>query len=330
MESIRWGVLGTAKIAIQKVIPAMQAGTYTTVTAISSRDKQKAREAAEGLGIPKHYGSYDDLLDDPEIDAIYIPLPNHLHVPWTIKALEAGKHVLCEKPIALDADEAEELLEASRNYPELKVMEAFMYRFHPQWVKAKELVQSQQIGELQAVEVFFSYYNTDPNNIRNKANMGGGALMDIGCYGVNASRFLFEQEAGDIQARMKKDPKLKIDHLSSAILEFGDKLATFTCSTQMEAHQQINIHGTQGRISMPLPFNPPPDKSVRITLHNDSELEAMEFHASNHYTIQGDLFSKAILENSEVPLPLEDSHANMKVIDAIRRSAISREHHEAL
>lgn len=326
METIRWGVLGTAKIAVEKVIPAMQAGTHTTVEAISSRSSVKAEKTAKKLNITTSYGSYDELLDDPEIDAVYIPLPNHLHVPWTIKALEAGKHVLCEKPIALDADEAEELLEISKKYPELKVMEAFMYRFHPQWTKVKELIQMKEIGEVQAVEAFFSYYNTDPNNIRNKPNMGGGALMDIGCYGINVSRFIFDEEPDEVYGRMKKDPEFKVDFLTSAILEFGDKLATFSCSTQAEPHQQVNIHGSEGRISIPLPFNPSPDSSTRIILHKNSELTTMKFHPVNHYTLQGDLFSRAILEHSEVLLPLEDSHANMKVIDSLRRSAISKQH----
>src|SRR5438270_1814538 len=193
-KKIRWGVLGVAKIATVKVIPAMQRGSLSEVTAIASRDPAKAAQAAEELGIPRHYGSYEELLADPEIDAIYNPLPNHLHVPWSIKAIEAGKHVLCEKPIGLSAAQGQELVDAAARHPQLKVMEAFMYRHHPQWVRAKEIVAQGGVGELRTVQSFFSYYNDDPANIRNMADIGGGGLMDIGCYNISLSRFILGAE----------------------------------------------------------------------------------------------------------------------------------------
>ncbi|WP_445664662.1 Gfo/Idh/MocA family protein [Fodinibius sp. AD559] len=326
MDKIRWGVLGTANIAVEKVIPAIKEDKHSLIEAISSRSKEKAERTAKKLSIPKFYGSYDELLDDSDIDAVYIPLPNHLHLPWSVKALEAGKHVLCEKPIAMDADETEKLLSVAEKYPDLKVMEAFMYRHHPQWEKAYELVHNREIGNLQTIEIFFSYYNTDPDDIRNQVETGGGALMDIGCYAISLSRFLFEREPTDIHSRMKKDDDLKVDYLTSAIMDFQKGTATFTCSTQSSSHQHVHICGTEGRIFMPLPFSPPIDRSSRIFLHSGSDEKVMKFPVENQFVIQSELFAKAILYDREVPISLEDSHANMKAIDMVRRSAISREH----
>ncbi|MDX1672071.1 MAG: Gfo/Idh/MocA family oxidoreductase [Balneolaceae bacterium] len=329
MKTVHWGVLGTAKIAVEKVIPAMQQGEYTFMEGIASRDEARAEKAANELEIPKSYGSYDELLKDQEIDAVYIPLPNHLHLPWSLKALEAGKHVLCEKPIALDADQAEELMRAAENYPDLKVMEAYMYRHHPQWKKVRELVQDGMIGDLQTIDTFFSYYNADPDDIRNQPQMGGGALMDIGCYPLSLSRFLFEEEPEQIYARMRKDPHLKIDYLTSAIMEFEQGTSTFTVSTQAARHQQVDIYGTKGRISLPLPFNPPTDHASRIFLHQGPDMEVLEFPVCNQYTIQGDLFSRVIRDEFEIPITLEDSHATMRAIDAVRHSAATKQHDES-
>lgn len=326
MDKVRWGILGTANIAVEKVIPAIKEDKYSLIEAISSRSKKKAETTAKELSIPKFYGSYDELLKDPDIDAVYIPLPNHLHMPWSIKALEAGKHVLCEKPIAMDADEVEKLMDTAEKHSDLKVMEAFMYRHHPQWEKTYQLVHNKEIGKLQSIEIFFSYYNTDPDDIRNQVEMGGGALMDIGCYAISLSRFLFEREPTDIYSRMKKDDDLKVDYLTSTIMDFEKGISTFTCSTQTSPHQHVQIYGTKGRIFMPLPFTPPTDHPSRIFLHIDSEKKVLEFPVENQFMIQSELFAKAILYDREVPISLEDSHANMKAIDMVRRSAITVQH----
>jgi predicted dehydrogenase len=323
MSKVRWGVLSTGDIAISKVIPAMQEGKYIQVTAIASRNLEKAKVAATQLGIPKAYGSYEELLADPDIDAIYNPLPNHLHVPWSIKALEAGKHVLCEKPIAMTYVEAQRLADAAKRYPHLKVMEAFMYRFHPQWQQARQMVIDGRIGELRTIQSFFSYYLVDPNNIRNIAEVGGGGMLDIGCYTVSLARFIFDAEPERVCAILEYDPRLNTDRLASAIMDFGRGTSTFTCSTQLEPYQRVNIFGTTGRIEIEIPFNAPPDQPCKIWYQHGNEIEEILFDICNQYTIQGDLFSQAVLNNTSVPTPIEDAVANMKVIEAIILSAKS-------
>src|SRR5262245_39611191 len=254
MPKVRWGVLSTANIGTQKVLPAMQRGQYCEIAAIASRDLAKAQAAAARLGIPKAYGSYEELLADPEIDAVYNPMPNHLHVPWSIKALEAGKHVLCEKPIALSSAQAQELVDAAKQYPALKVMEAFMYRHHPQWQRTKAIVSVGGIGSLRTIHSFFSYYNDDPTNIRNQSDIGGGGLMDIGCYNISLSRFIFGGEPQRVCGIVEYDPQLKTDRLASGMLDFGTGTATFTCSTQLANYQRVHIFGDKGRIEIEIPF----------------------------------------------------------------------------
>lgn len=323
MRKIHWGVISTASIALVEVIPAMQKGEYSQVEAIASRSREKAQEAARQLGIPKAYGSYAELLADPEIEAVYIPLPNHLHVPWSIKALEAGKHVLCEKPLGLDAGDAHRLLEASRRYPRLKVMEAFMYRHHPQWKLAQQLIKNGEIGELHSIHTFFNYYLPDPANIRNMADIGGGGLLDVGCYAVSLSRLMFESEPLRTFAAIQLDPQFKTDRLVTGILEFDTGIATFTCATQLFDFQRVSILGTRGQAELEIPFNPPVDKPSRLILHNTSGRREFELDICDQFTIQGDLFSKAILEDTPVPTPLEDAVANMAVIDTLFESARS-------
>lgn len=324
-NKIRWGVLGAAKIALKKVIPGMQAGTHCDISAIASRTLDKAESAAAALNIRNAYGSYEELLADPEIDAIYNPLPNHLHVPWSIKAAQAGKHVLCEKPIGLSAAEAQSLIDV-RDRTGVKIGEAFMVRTHPLWLRARELVSNGTIGDLRAILSVFSYFNADPENIRNQADIGGGAIMDIGCYPITMSRFLFGAEPFRVAGLLDRDPRMQIDRLSSAMLDFGSGHALFTCSTQLVPFQQMQILGTKGRIDLEIPYNIPPDKPSRLLLDDGSELgggsaKAENFPVLDQYTIQGDLFSEAILTNGEVPVPLEDSLANMRVIEAVFRSA---------
>ena len=323
MDKVRWGIMSTAEIGATKVIPAMQRSRHCDIQAVASLSLKKAKALATKLRIPKMFGSYEELLDCAEIDAVYIPLPNYLHVPWSIKALEAGKHVLCEKPIALSATEAQKLLDSSQKHPKLKIMEAFMYRHHPQWQKARDLVASGEIGSLQTIQSFFSYYNTDPNNIRNMADIGGGGLMDIGCYTISLARFIFGAEPQKICGLMEYDPKLDVDRLTSAILDFGRGTSTFTCSTQLVPYQRVNIFGTEGRIEIEIPFNAPPDQPCRMWCQTQDQTEEISFPICDQYTIQGDLLSKAILNDTNVPTPLEDAVANMKVIDAIVQSAKS-------
>jgi predicted dehydrogenase len=320
-RKVRWGVLSTAHIGTGKVIPAMQRCTYGEVAAIASRDPVRGRQVADRLGIPTVYGSYEELLADQTLDAIYNPLPNHLHVPWTIKALEAGKHVLCEKPIALTADEAAHLAAVAGAHPDLKVMEAFMYRHHPQWQRARQLVTEGAIGRLQTIQTFFSYYLDDPTNIRNRADIGGGALMDIGCYAISLARFVFDAEPARVCGLMERDPQFGTDRLVSAILDFGEGTATFTCGTQLTSYQRVNIFGSTGRVEIEIPFNAPPDRPCKIWHQHGDDVTEITLDICDQYTIQADLFARAVLDGTAVPTPLTDAVANMRVIDAVVESA---------
>ena len=324
-KKLRWGVLSTASIGIRKVLPGMQHGQYTTVDAIASRDLSKAQAAAAKLGIPKAYGSYEELLADPEIDAIYNPLPNQMHVPWSAKAAEAGKHVLCEKPISLTVAEAKTLLDV-RARTGVKIGEAFMIRSYTQWLRVGELLRSGRIGQLRSVAGFFSYFNNDPSNIRNHIESGGGALLDIGCYCIQAARYGFGAEPRRVVGLIDRDPNFKTDRLTSAMLDFEAGHAIFTCSTQMVPYQKVLFFGTTGRIEMQIPFNAPIDRPTRILIDETGELfgsgiKVEEFAMADQYTMQGDAFSRAVLEGGEVPVPLEEAIANMAVIEAIFRSA---------
>jgi predicted dehydrogenase len=324
-KKVRWGVLSTANIGIKKVLPGMQLGQYSTVTAIASRDLAKAEVAAEALGIAKAYGSYEALLADPDVDAIYNPLPNQLHVPWTAKAAEAGKHVLCEKPLSLTVAEAETLLEV-RKRTGVKIGEAFMIRSFPQWLRLRELLEEGRIGELRSVIGAFSYFNDDPKNIRNQVDAGGGALYDIGCYCIHVSRYAFHAQPTRVSGLIERDPAMHIDRLTSALLEFPGGQAIFTCSTQLVPYQRMQFLGTRGRIEIEIPFNAPKDRPTRLFIDGTGDLfgdgtTTEEFPTADQYTVQGDAFSKAILEGKEVPVPLEDAIGNMAVIEAVFRSA---------
>ena len=327
MAKIRWGVLGAAKIARTKVIPAMQRAQEGEVTALASRSLETARSAAATLGIAKAYGSYEELLADPDLDAVYIPLPNHLHVPWSIKAAEAGKHVLCEKPIALSADEARTLV-AARDRTGVLIQEAFMVRTHPQWLAVRDEVRGGRLGELRAIQMAFSYFNRDPKNVRNQADIGGGALMDIGCYPIVLSRFLFEAEPVRVIASIDRDPEFGTDRLTSALLEFERGQSAFTCSTQLVPYQRTQVLGTRGRIEVEIPVNAPPDRPCRIFFDDGRDafgtgVETRSFAICDQYALQADEMSRAIREGGAPSIPLEDSVANMRVIDALVRSARS-------
>ncbi len=326
-DKLRFGVLSTANIGIKKVIPAMQRSERTTVTAIASRDLAKAREAAAALGIPKAYDSYEEMLADPEIDAIYNPLPNQLHVPWTAKAAAAGKHVLCEKPLSMTVAEAKSLLEV-RARTGVKLGEAFMIRSFHQWLRLRALLDAGEIGELLAVTGVFSYFNVNPENIRNRVETGGGGVYDIGCYLIHTARYAFGREPRRVVALVERDRKLGTDRLASALLDFAGGHATFTCSTQMIPYQKVNFLGARGRIEIEIPFNAPTDRPTRLFIDATGDLSGSgmreeTFPVGDQYTIQGDAFAKAVLEGGEVPVPLEDSIGNMAVIEAIFRSADS-------
>jgi predicted dehydrogenase len=324
-RKVSWGVLGAAKIGLDKVLPAMQRGEVAHVDAIASRDLAKARAAAKSLGIARAYGSYEELLADPTIEAIYNPLPNELHVPWTIRALEAGKHVLSEKPIALDASEAQALVAARTRTGKL-VAEAFMVRHHPQWRRAREIARSGAIGEVRAIQTFFAYRLLDADNIRNKPP-GGGALYDIGCYAILTARFVFGAEPTRVVASLDIDPKFGTDRLTSALIEFpGGRHLTFTSATQIQDFQRVTIVGEAGRVEVAVPFNALIDRPMRITIDSGADLvgggaRIEEFPVCDQYTLQGDAFSRAILGEAPLEFPIEDAIANMRVIDAAFRSA---------
>jgi predicted dehydrogenase len=327
-KKVQWGVLSTASIGVRKVIPAMQQGEWSEIAAIASREPGKAEEVAKNLGIAKAHGSYEALLGDPAIEAIYIPLPNHLHVPWSIKAAEAGKHVLCEKPISLTVAEARTLL-AVRDRTGVKIGEAFMVKTHPQWLRTLELVRSGRIGELRAISGIFSYFNRDAKNVRNVPEWGGGGLMDIGCYTIITSRFIFGEEPTRVIGLIERDPEFKTDRLASALLDFPSGQATFTCSTQLVPYQCMQFFGTKGRIEIEIPFNAPVEKETQIFIDDGRDIFGGGVTSEivpicNQYTIQGDVFSRAIRGEGEVPSSIEDAIKNMAVIEALFRSEKTR------
>jgi predicted dehydrogenase len=324
-KKVKWGVLSTAAIGVRKVIPAMQLGDWSDVVAIASRDGKKAESIARKLRIPKTYWSYEELLADPEIEAVYNPLPNHLHVPWSIKAAEAGKHVLCEKPISLTVDEAKLLLDA-RDRANVKIGEAFMVRTHPQWLRTRELIHSGRIGELRSIVGVFSYFNRDAANIRNVLDWGGGGMYDIGCYPITTSRFIFGEEPSRVLGLLERDPDFNTDRLTSVILDFPSGQCVFTCSTQLVPYQRMQFLGIKGRIEIEIPFNAPNDRPCRIFIDDGrdvfgSGVVTESFPTCDQYTIQGDVFSRAVRGDGEVPVSLEDALCYMAVLEAVFRSA---------
>ena len=321
MKKLRWGILGTSKFAREKIIPAMRHCAHAEVTAVASRNGSKAERYAQEAKLERTFSSYEAMLADPDIDVVYNPLANHLHVPFSIQALRAGKNVLCEKPISITSSEAETLLEESYRHPRLKVMEAFMYRHHPQWQRTKQLILEGTIGDVRTIQSVFSYFNRDSSNIRNRSDVGGGAMLDIGCYCVSLSRFIFEDEPRRAKAVVDYDPEFGTDRKTSGMLEFEKGTSTFTCSTQIAPYQRVNIFGTDGRIELEIPFNAPPDKPTRIWLQREGRIEEIEFDVCDQYTIQADLFSLAVINDTPVPTPLEDAVANMRAIEAVMAAA---------
>jgi predicted dehydrogenase len=327
LQPVRWGVLGASRFALKVSLPGMRRGPLTRLAALASRDLEKARAAAQSVGIPTAYASYEELLADPNIDAVYNPLPNNLHVEWTARAARAGKHVLCEKPIALDAAAAETLVAVQRETGKL-IGEAFMVRSHPQWQQARAWVQSGRIGDLVSVQTAFSYFNRDAQNIRNKKDVGGGALYDIGCYALNTARFLFGREPVRAVAAVERDPDFGTDRLTSGVLDFGGAHLTFTVSTQAVPYQRVNAFGTKGRIEIEIPFNAPADRPCRIFLDDGSALgggsaQATSFPVVDQYHLQSEAFSRAIRTGGPIENSIEVAVGNMRAIDALFRSADS-------
>lgn len=322
-DPVRWGVLGTASIALRRVVPALQSAPFCDVVAIASREAARARAAADDLGIAAAHGSYDALLEDPEVEAVYIPLPNHLHVPWAVRAAEAGKHVLCEKPIGLDRSQAARLLE-TRDRTGILIGEAFMIRSHPQWIEVRKRVRKGDIGELRVVACHFSYYQDDLSDIRYRHEWGGGGLLDIGCYAVHIARWLFDAEPRRVVSLVERHTTEAVDILTSAVLDFGAGHATFTAGTLMVPYQRVQILGTRGRIEVEIPFNAPPDRPCRLYLDSGDllgeEIEQIRMDPVDQFAAQGEAFSRAIRGLGPVPVPLEDSVRNMAVLDALFRS----------
>jgi len=320
---LRWGILSTADIGRKKVIPAIQRGNRCNVVAIASREPGRAAAVAQELGIPRSLGSYEELLTDPEVDAVYIPLPNHMHKEWTLAAARAGKHVLCEKPLAMTSADAQTMVDACRDAG-VVLVEAFMYRLHPSWVAVRELVASGRIGRVSTIQSWFSYYNDDPSNIRNIRDVGGGALYDIGCYNVNLSRVLFGAEPTGVKATVVRDPAMGVDTLTSAILDFeGGRVATFTCSTRVETDQRVHVYGTRGRISIGIPFNIPPDRptEVYVTAGGDPpvapQTETLTFPSADPYTVEAEELAAIVLDGAQPSFPISDAVENLRVMEQI-------------
>jgi predicted dehydrogenase len=336
-KPVVWGVLGASHFALMATIPAMQQAPLVELKALASRSLDKAKQAAASVKVPRAYGSYEELIADPEIEAIYNPLPNNLHVPWSIKAARAGKHVLCEKPVAMTASEAEELAKVQRETGKL-VAEAFMVRYHPQWELVAELVQSGRIGEVRAVQTAFSYTNTDLGNIRNQKDVGGGALYDIGGYAINTARLVFGKEPQRVASVCARDPKSGCDSLTSALLDFGSGQASFVVGTQHVPYQRVHVFGTKGHLEVEIPFNAPNDRPCKVYVDDgfvggsdftvkessDDRREVLKAPVANHYTRQAQAFSEAIRSGKPIKNDMQSAVANMRVVDAIFRAADSQ------
>ncbi|HEY7023858.1 MAG TPA: Gfo/Idh/MocA family oxidoreductase [Candidatus Limnocylindrales bacterium] len=326
MEELRWGILSTADIGRKKVVPAMKKAKRNRIVAVASREPDRAAEYATEIGIPTVHPSYEALLADPDVDAVYIPLPNHLHAEWAMTAARAKKHVLCEKPLAMNAADAARMVAVAEQEGVI-LAEAFMYRLHPSWQKVREIVASGGIGRLSAVQSWFGYYNDDPQNIRNIVEAGGGALYDVGCYCVNLSRMLFDGEPHRVSGALVRDPALGVDILTSGMLEFDTGVATFTCSTRTETDQRVHIYGTSGRISIGIPFNIPPDRPTQIYVTSGGnppvapDTETIEFDTADPYTVQAEFFAAAVLDGTPMPFPASDAVGNMRVIDLLFETA---------
>ncbi len=325
-DKVRWGIISTANIGLARVLPGMLKSRKLEVRAIASRSLASAKKAARKLDIPVAYGSYDELFDDPDIEAVYNPLPNHLHVPLTMAAAARGKHVLCEKPIALDAHEAKKLKAAPDG---ILIAEAFMVRHHPQWHRARALVRDGKLGTVRAIQSLFSYYNVNPDNIRNMADIGGGAVYDIGCYPVVISRYIFGAEPVRVAALIDRDPTFGTDRLTSALIDFGEgRHLTLTVSTQLTPYQRVNIMGTRARLEIEIPFNAPQGGATTIYLDNgkklaDQSARATRIATCDQYQLQAEAFGRAVRGEEPLEFGVDDAILQARVLDAIFRAAKS-------
>lgn len=322
MKPVKLGILGVSGHFIKRTVLPLKKSSKVEIFAIASRDGDKATTAAQRFHIAKSYGSYEALLEDQEVEVVYIPLPNHLHAEWIRKSADAGKHILCEKPLTMNAGEAGEAVRYAAEKGVL-LMEAFMYRFQPQWIRAKEICDVGEIGSIVAVDTFFSYNNPDPKNIRNIAQYGGGALMDIGCYAISAPRFIFGYEPLRAISLVTQDELFATDKHTSAILDFGGPRASFTVSTQTFPYQKVHIHGTAGNIIVQVPFNTYVDVPAVITVTNSIGTRDIHFDPADQYGLQFDAFADAVRAGAPAPTPPDDAINNMKAIDAVFRSAES-------
>ena len=327
MTPIVWGVLGTARIALERVIPAMHPSGMCDVRAIASRDAGRAAEAARAAQIPVSHGSYEDLLADPAIEAVYIPLPNHLHVEWSIRALEAGKHVLCEKPLACSADELPPLIE-TRDRTGLIIEEAVMVRDHPQWSRVRDLIDGGRIGTVRNVQLSYSHFSDDPGDIRNQEAAGGGGLLDVGSYCSAIARLVFDDEPVRAMALLDRDPRFGTDRFVTAVLEFRGGHASFFCSTQSSRCQVVQIVGTTGWMRAEVPFAHPPDLPARLLIGSNvapgtEPDEIVRFDPVNQYRLQAERFGRQVRGAAPSRWPLETGVANLRVLDALRRSGES-------
>jgi len=319
MKPVNWGVLGVSGHFIKRIWLPARDSSLAQVVAIASRSGSRSKEAAERYGIEKGYGSYEELLADKSIEAVYMPLPNHIHLEWIKKAADAGKHILCEKPLCLNAAQTEQAIEYAQKKGVL-LMEAFMYRFHPQWRRVDDLIRSNEIGAVHSVQCFFSYNNANPKDIRNQVETGGGGLLDIGCYAVSSARFAMGREPDRVVSLVQRDSRFNTDVLASAMMDFGGAHAIFTVSTQMFGDQRVEVHGTGGSIAVHLPFNVFPDVPVRVTVTNGVGARDIFTGPVDMYGLQLDAFSWAVRNKEAAPTPPSDALANMKVLDAIFRS----------
>ena len=317
-SAVRWGILGVAKIAMKAFVPGIAGAANAELVAVASRDGDKAAAAAAEIGIDRSYGSYAELLADPDVDAVYNPMPNHLHAEWSIKAMEAGKHVLCEKPLAMNAAVAEEMAAASERTGKL-LMEAFMYRFHPQWQTVRQLIADGRIGTVQAVRSWFHYPPNPKTNVRYVPEYGGGGLLDVGCYCIDSARMIFGEDPVAATGRLTIDDETGVDVLAAGLLEFSTGYAVFTAGMEQDLAQQVHITGTEGQIAVPRAFNPWPDRPSVVVLRRPDGDETVEIPVTNQFTLEIEAFSQAVLDGAaEPPVPLSNALANMRVLDALR------------
>jgi len=322
-RKVRWGIISTANIGMKQVTPGIMKSPHSEVVALASREIGMAEAALVQLGLPqgRAYGTYEELLADPEVDAVYNPLPNHLHVPVTLAAARAGKHVLCEKPISITSREAEELRSAPKD---ILITEAFMVRYHPQWHRARQIVRSGELGDVHLVRGAFFYYLDDPTNVRNLADIGGGGLLDVGCYCVIAGRYFFEAEPKRVVSLVDRDPKFRTDRLASVIADFGNgRQLSFVCGTQTAGRQTVEVMGTKANLEIVIPFNAPLGQKTAITVGSgvDRDLYRREIIPEvDQYTAQAEAFALAVLGKQKLPYGIEDAITQMRVLDAIFRS----------